>query len=106
MHGDVGLRGPVWAFATAVIVIAIALALFVALDVYRRYRLGRSSGVSRPLWLHTVLPAVFLSSLVAAQLLPGISLMSAVPVVAAPFTIAGGVAYLLKVVYPTPPSED
>ncbi|MDZ4168795.1 MAG: hypothetical protein U1E26_03955 [Coriobacteriia bacterium] len=101
MHGDVELGGPVWLFATAVLLLTVGLGLFVVFDVVRRIRRGRDEAVGRgALVAFAVGEGVFLLTLVAVQLLQGVSLVSAVPVVLMPFALAGGIAYLLKVVYP------
>ncbi len=101
MHGDVGLGGPVWSFVSSLLLLTVALALFVVLDVVRRVRRGRDEAVGRgSLLVFAVGEGVFLLALLAAQVLEGVSLMSAVPVALAPFALAAGVAYLLKVVYP------
>lgn len=104
MHGDVGLGGPVWFFATSLLLLTVALALFVVLDVVRRVRRGRDEAIGRgSLVMFAAGETVFLLALLVAQVLQGVSLMSAVPVALAPFALAAGVAYLLKVVYPRGP---
>lgn len=90
-----------WFFATAVLLLTVALALLVVFDVVRRIRRGRDESVGRgALAAFAVGEGVFLLTLVAAQILEGVSLVSAVPVALVPFALAGGVAYLLKVSYP------
>jgi len=103
VHGDVTLRGPVWLFATTVILIALLLAVFVIADAIRRARrAGADDGSPVRLWPYAVAQALFLMSLVVAQVLEGTSLVSALPVVLAPVALGFGVAYLLRVVFPRP----
>lgn len=108
MHGDVVLRGPVWLFATGLILCAVALALYVTWDSVRR-RARRASGQAEERgqtgapWFYAAIQVAFLASLAVAQLLGGISIVSAVPVALAPVALGFGVAYLLRVVFPTSP---
>ena len=103
MHGDVVLRGPVWLLATGLILCAVALALFVTWDSVRRKVRGASERAGAP-WFYAAIQVVFLASLAVAQLLGGISIVSAVPVALAPVALGFGVAYLLRVVFPTAPT--
>lgn len=103
MHGDVVLRGPVWLLATGLILCAVALALFVTWDSVRR-RARRGSGRTRAPWFYAAIQVVFLASLAVAQLLGGISIVSAVPVALAPVALGFSVAYLLRVVFPAAPT--
>lgn len=109
MHGDIVLSGPVWFFATGLILCAVALALFVTWDSVRR-RVRRASvsaaerGRTGAPWFYAAIQVVFLVSLAVAQLLGGISIVSAVPVALAPVALGFGVAYLLRVVFPTAPA--
>lgn len=107
MHGDLVLGGPVWLFATVIILITLLLALFVLLDAMRPARrrqiTERARAVGRraePLWFYAAVEAAFLGALLVAQVWAGISLVSAVPVALAPFALAMGIAYLLRVVFP------
>jgi FtsH-binding integral membrane protein len=104
MHaGKQVLGGPVWFVATFFILGALALAVFVFIDSMRPKRAESVAGrLPEPLWVYTVLEGLFIGSLIVVQVAKGVSLMSAVPVAIAPFAIAAGVAYLLRVVYPKP----
>lgn len=107
MHGDLSLGGPVWLFATVVILLTLVLALFVIADALRprrRAALAERSAAGRRelLWPYVAVETFFLLALAMTQVLEGISLVSALPVIAAPFALAFGVAYLLRVVFPRP----
>lgn len=107
MHGGLSLGGPVWLFATTVVLVALVLAVFVLLDSLRSTRrAAAASRVREPLWVYTAGEALFLGALVIAQLLPGVSLVSALPVIAMPFALALGVAYLLRVVFPRAAGDE
>lgn len=101
MHGEVALGGPVWLFATVFILVTLVLAVFVVLDSLRPKRVA-AARVREPLWVYTVGEALFLTALALAAVLSGTSLISAVPVIAAPFALTLGIAYLLRVVFPKP----
>ena len=112
MKSGVSLGGPVWVFATTFILVTLALALFVVIDSLRRSRLRNAADPEDPtsaegprLWPFAAMQGIFLGALVLAQLLSGITLVSAIPVVTAPFAFGFGVAYLLRVVFPTPAAE-
>jgi hypothetical protein len=101
VHDDVSLGGPVWLAATFVILGTLLLALFVVADSLRPKRRAMAKERGRePIAIYTAVEAFFLVALVAAQVLEGISLVSAVPVIAAPFALGFGIAYLLRMVYP------
>lgn len=101
MHGDVVLRGPVWLLATVLMLGAVGLALYVVADSVRRSSGRRRGGtVARAPWTYAAVQLIFLGALMVAQLLGGVSIVSAVPVALAPVAFAVGVAYLLKVVFP------
>lgn len=104
MHGEVALGGPVWLFATVFILVTLVLAVFVVLDSLRPKRVA-AAAVREPLWVYTVGEALFLAALALAAVMSGTSLISAVPVIAAPFALALGVTYLLRVVFPKPVAE-
>lgn len=107
MHEQLSLGGPVWLFATSVVLVTIVLALFVLIDSLRPDRRAAAARRLRePLWLYTAVEAVFLLALLVAQLISGVSAASAVPVIAAPFALGFGVAYLLRVVFPRSGSAD
>jgi hypothetical protein len=100
-HGDAVLGGPVWWFVTIFILVSVVLALFVLFDsLTPRRRAAVAGRVREPLWLYAAVQAFFLVSLVLAQVLSGVSLSSAIPVIAAPISFATGIVYLLRVVYP------
>lgn len=106
MHGDLSLGGPVWLLATTVLLVTLGLALFVFADSLRgaRRRAAASrraaGGPREPLWMYTAGEAAFLALLALTQVLPGISLVSAVPVIAMPLALVLGITYLLRVVFP------
>lgn len=107
MHGDLSLGGPVWLFATTVILITVLLAVFVLADSLRlKRREGAARRLREPLWIYTAGEAVFLIPLGLAQILSGVSLASALPVIAMPFALALGIAYLLRVVFPRSAQGD
>lgn len=105
MHGEVALGGPVWLFATVFILVTLVLAVFVVLDSLRPGRVAAAT-VREPLWVYTAGEALFLAALALVAVSSGMSLISAVPVVAAPFALALGIAYLLRVVFPKPAEGD
>lgn len=100
MHGDVALSGPVWLFATAVILIAVMLALVVVVDSIRPLRRLRDGSRSGRTWPYALVEASFLVALAVAQFAPGVSGVSLLPVALAPIALLMGVLYLLRVVYP------
>lgn len=105
MHGDLTLGGPLWVVATGLLVLICALALFVVADGVRRMRKGGQLRAGRvALWVYLSAESAFLAVLVLAQVLPGVSLMSAAPVLGAPVALAVGVAYLLQFVFPRVPA--
>ena len=96
------LGGPVWWFVFSVYVLALGLSLYVTLDSLRSSRRARLVELPEPSWLYTAIEGAF--ALVAIGVwIPGVPrVISAVPVVAFPFALAFGVAYLLRVVFPKP----
>lgn len=107
MHGeDVVLLGPVWLFATALMVLVLFLAFFVIADVWRRVRTGRGGPPREPLWLYAAIQGGYLATFVVVQFLGGVALVSAIPVALAPLALIVGITYLLRVVYPKPRSEE
>lgn len=101
------LGGPVWLFVTFVVLLTIGLAAFVLFDSLRpRRRSGARGRLPEPLWLYTAIEAAFLGTLLLVQVIPGISLTSAIPVALAPFSLVASFAYLLRAVYPRPAGEQ
>lgn len=101
------LGGPVWALAQFLLLLAVGLALYMVVDSLRPGRRAASAGVvTEPLWIYTVLSAVFLVSLIVVQFIPGLQMTAAIPSLAAPIVTAAGFAYLLRVVFPKPTEEQ
>ncbi len=100
MHDNTVLGGPVWYFAVTVIALSGFLAFFVLVDGLLKRKGRGPEGLREPMGLYLVGEAVFLVTLLFPSLVPGVSWISAVPVVLMPFAIGLGVAYLLRVVFP------
>jgi hypothetical protein len=97
------LGGPVWWYFVAVYLIAIALAIFVAVDTLVPARASRRAEIPEPSWLYGAVEFVYLVCAFGAWLPAIPRALTAVPVGMTPVAIAFGVAYLLRVVYPKPP---
>ena len=99
------LGGPVWWFIFTAYVLSLGLSLFVTIDSLRPSRRERLAEIPEWGWLYTVIEGAFAIMAIGVWI-PGVPRIAAVaPVVAFPFALAFGVAYLLRVVYPKAPSE-
>jgi len=98
------LGGPVWFFLQALILSSVALALFVFFDSFRPKRAQQAASLPEPLWTYTAGQGAFIATLLLAQVVKGVSWISAVPAILMLFALAQGVAYLLRVVFPAPAS--
>lgn len=105
MHGDIRLGGVLWVFLMVVLVIAVALALFVAVDSVRRGRNGSPAFAQRMLKFG-ILQIAFFALLALAQFRVLSPWLPALTALAAPLALAQGVSYLLRVVYPRPSAAD
>ena len=96
------LGGPVWWFIFTVYVLSLGLSLYVTVDSLRAVRRERLAEIPEPRWLYTAIEGAF--AIVAIGVwIPGVPRVAAVaPVIAFPFALAFGVAYLLRVVFPKP----
>jgi hypothetical protein len=100
VHGNATLGGPVWLFATFIVLLTVLLGGFVFIDSLRPAR-SRARGRGRePLWMYTAGEGTFLAILVFAQFAKALPISAAVAALSAPFALALGFAYLLRVVYP------
>jgi len=99
------LAGPVWWFFFSAYVLSLGLSLFVTIDSLRPSRRERLAEIPEWRWLYTAIEGAF--AIVAIGVwIPGVPRITAVaPVVAFPFALAFGVAYLLRVVYPKPSAD-
>lgn len=100
------LNGPIWFAALLIMLTAVGLSLFVAIDSLRPRRRAATAWLPEPLWVYTGLAIFFLISVVLPQLIPGLSIVSALPVLGAPVAIISGITYLLRVVFPRRPISD
>jgi len=102
------LGGPIWWFVFGVYAGSLVLAAYVIVDSLRPTRLATAPlRLREPLALYMIGEAVFLA-LALVVWIPAVVArarwLAAVPVLLTPFAIALGVAYLLRVVFPKPPS--
>jgi hypothetical protein len=97
------LGGTIWWYFVAVYLITFALALFALVDSMRPRRRERLSALREP-WMLYPLGALVYLLLVLGVWIPAIPrAVSVAPVVTAPFALALGIAYLLRVVFPKAP---
>ena len=96
------LGGPVWWFIFGVYVLSLGLSLYVTFDSLRVSRRARLAELPEPGWLYTALEGAFALVAVGVWIPRVPRIASVAPVVAFPFAIAFGVAYLLRVVFPKP----
>lgn len=105
MNAD--LIGPLWLVAVGFMLVAIGLSGFVLVDSLRpKRKVEAALRLPEPLWIYTIVMALFLVSIILPQVLRGVSVFSALPVIGAPIAIGFAVAYLLRVVFPKRPQED
>lgn len=102
MHGEIGLGGPLFWVLTAFVYAVGALALFVTGDPFRsRRQAAFRRDITR--WLWAVPQAVYLLLFLWANLRGFDSMIGAtIFVVATPVAFIAQIAYLLRVVYPSP----
>jgi formate-dependent nitrite reductase membrane component NrfD len=101
MHGELSLGGPLWLFATGLVLLAVVLSGFVFADSMRPSRSTAVAGRLRePLWVYTLLAGLYLALLVIVQVARGVQFAAAIVVLATPLALALGVTYLLRVVFP------
>jgi len=94
------LGGPVWWYFVGVYVLAIGLAVFVLADSLRLGRRERLAELPESARLYPTAAGVFLVCVVGVWIPAVPRPVSVVPIVLAPFALALGVAYLLRVVFP------
>ena len=98
------LGGPIWWFLVGLYVLTFGLSAYCLIDSFRPARAERIAALPEPGWLYSVAFTVYLVCVVGVwiPLIPrGVSV---VPVLLAPFALALGIAYLLRVVFPKPVS--
>lgn len=101
MHDDVRLGGILWVLTEALLVLASLLALFVVVDVVRRHLQAKATDASgRSIVPYALSEGGFLLLMLLVQFTPLPPVFSAAMLVLVPLSIAFGVAYLLRVVYP------
>lgn len=102
MHGEIGLGGPLFWVLTGLMYSVGALALFVAIDPHRpRRRVAFRGGATK--WVWSVPQALyFLMFLWAAVFGFEANAWVIIFVVATPVAFIAQIAYLLRVVYPSP----
>jgi len=102
------LGGPIWWLVVGVYVGTLVLSVFVLVDSLRPVRRAAAElRLPEPLSLYTAGEAVFLALALVVWFEPVVKALpwlGAVPVLLVPLAIALGVAYLLRVVFPKPPS--
>ena len=101
------LGGPLWWYFVGVYLLAIGLAAFVLFDSLRPQRRERLARVPEAARVYPVAAGVFLVCVVAVWIPIVPRPVSVVPIVLAPFALALGFAYLLRVVFPKaiPPEQ-
>lgn len=102
MHGEIGLGGPLFWVLTAFMYGVGAFALFAALDPHRPRRAAALGGAVGK-WLWSAPQAVYLLLFAWANVF-GFDSTTGVTVfvLATPAAFAAQIAYLLRVVYPSP----
>ncbi|PKQ30245.1 MAG: hypothetical protein CVT60_01195 [Actinobacteria bacterium HGW-Actinobacteria-10] len=102
MHGEIGLGGPLFWVLTAFMYGVGALALFVAIDAHRPKR-RVAFGASALKWLWSLPQAVYFVLFAWANVFGFQSNAAAtIFVMATPAAFVAQIAYLLRVVYPSP----
>lgn len=104
MHGGETLGGPVWFFAVAVVVVAVALAIYTVVESVRPRRAEAAKRLPEPLWTYTAGQGLFLALLALVQVAPLPPIASAIAVFLVPLALVQSFAFLLRVVFPRPES--
>lgn len=99
MHGDVTLAGPLWWVASAVLIGAVALAAFMAIDALRAARTPRFGELPESRWVYFGISVVYVAGALVAQLVRIAPVAIAVSLLS-PLILALGLVYLLRVVFP------
>jgi hypothetical protein len=98
--------GPVGWYFLILYVGTVALAAYVVVDASRPVRREWLAGLPEPAWLYQLVCGVFLALALVGWVPPLPRWVAVIPVVMTPFALGLGVAYLLRVVFPKPRSEE
>ena len=103
MHSDLTLSGPVWWLLVFLMYACGGLALFVTLDPWRARRVPAFAVNPQSRWYWS-LPQGLYFVLFLVGSMPGVRIpaLAMTLVVATPFALGLQIAYLLRVVYPSP----
>jgi hypothetical protein len=105
VHDNVILGGPIWWLAVSGLIVSWLLAGFVAVHASLPRRSSRFAELPESRWVYIAPSALYFVTVAVAQF-AGIGALAIAIILAAPFVIAIGMVYLLRVVFPGPSAEE
>lgn len=104
-HATVSVGGPLWFVLVGMILASIGLAIYVLVDSWRPVRVETAKRLGRKLVYYRVGQTAFLVLLFGSQIPAAPALARGIAVLLMPVSIVQALVYLLRVVFPAPPSD-